>query len=187
MERLQHFCTRQSTVVGILNNRQDREQRAYQFADIATYDLKFDRLVTFGAYEKNVTARLKANGYPEDQIVNLGEQRNPSSDEIVDQIILAMPTRHVFLVGLVNIHTEQAENLLHFIEGISEKSQATVNPQRPVANVAVAQLGDLKDFLYGNESRPSSQTEDISVQPLKEENSDSAKDWEEKTVSVPPS
>ena len=138
MERLGRYCTPQTTTVGILNNRRDREQRANQFADVAVFDLQFDRLVTFGAYEKSITARLVANGYPTGQVINLGEQHDPSLDEIINQLIYAMPTPHVLLVGLVNIHTEQAEKLLEFLEGISASERAIPKPEPAVVGVAAA-------------------------------------------------
>jgi poly-gamma-glutamate synthase PgsB/CapB len=49
MEKLGPYRTEETIVVGILNNRSDRERRAIQFADVAVNDLDFDRLVTFGA------------------------------------------------------------------------------------------------------------------------------------------
>ena len=39
---------------------------------------------------------------------------------MISHLIYAMPTPHVLLIGLVNIHTEQAEKLLHFLEGLPE-------------------------------------------------------------------
>ncbi len=117
-ERLQPYRTPQTTTVGILNNRSDRERRATQFADIAVDDLDFDRLVTFGAYEKLVTERLIANGYPPAAIINLGETRNPSVEEIIDRMVHQAPTEHVLVVGFVNIHTHQAELMLEYFEGL---------------------------------------------------------------------
>lgn len=116
MERLEPWRTPGTTVVGILNNRADRARRAIQFADVAVHDLSFDRLATFGAFEETVTARLLANGYPKDRIVNLGERRDPSPDEIVTELIERAPTDHVMLVGFVNIHTHQAELLMELFE-----------------------------------------------------------------------
>ena len=118
MERLRPFQTHQTTMVGILNNRADRERRATQFADVAVNDLLFDYLVTFGAFERIVTDRLRGNGYPAHRILNLGEDHNPSVDEIIKTMVLDMPTEHVMLVGFVNIHTHQAEMMLEHFEGI---------------------------------------------------------------------
>ncbi len=117
MPKLEPWVTDDTTTVGILNNRSDRERRATQFADIAVRDLLFDRLVTFGAYEARVTDRLIQNGYPREQIINLGEDRNPSVDEIIARMIHDQPTGHVMVVGFVNIHTHQAELMLEYFEG----------------------------------------------------------------------
>ncbi len=119
-EKLEPYITADTTVVGILNNRSDRERRAIQFADVAVFDLAFDRLVTFGAYEPLVTDRLVENGYPLDAIINLGDNRNPSVDEIIEKMIGRQPTSHVLVIGFVNIHTHQAEMMLHHFENVAD-------------------------------------------------------------------
>lgn len=115
-EKLRDFVTPDTTIVGILNNRSDRELRALQFADVAVRDLTFDRLVTFGAFEDLVTDRLVENGYRLDHILNLGDNTAPSVDVIVKRMIGDMPTGHVLVVGFVNIHTHQAEVMLDYFE-----------------------------------------------------------------------
>ncbi len=120
MEKVAEYVTPETTLVGILNNRSDRELRAIQFADVAVNDLSFDRLVTFGAFEELVTDRLVDLGYPLDRIINLGSDRKPTLDEIIDKMVLAMPTHHVLVVGFVNIHTDQAELLMEFFEHEAE-------------------------------------------------------------------
>lgn len=116
LDRIKRLIHDHTVTVGILNNRLDRQQRALQFADIAARDLDFDVLVTFGAYERVVTDRLLANGYPAQRIVNLGDERNPTWDQIVKEMILDRGSDHVLLAGLVNIHTHQAEALMEFFE-----------------------------------------------------------------------
>ena len=116
MEKLEPYITDTTTTVGILNNRADRERRAIQFADVAVRDLSFQRLVTFGAYEGLVTDRLRENGYPAEHIINLGDEHHPSQDEIVERMITRQPTEHVLVVGFVNIHTHQAEQMLEYFE-----------------------------------------------------------------------
>ncbi len=114
--KLREFVTADTTIVGILNNRSDRELRAIQFADVAVRDLAFDRLVTFGAFEGLVTDRLVENGYRLDHILNLGDNTSPSVEAIVEKMIGNMPTEHVLVVGFVNIHTHQAEVMLEYFE-----------------------------------------------------------------------
>ena len=122
MERLRPYRTAATSTVGILNNRADRQRRAMQFADVAVNDLDFDRLVTFGAYEDLVTDRLLANGWPAPRLSNLGEQRNPSVEEIIQELVVNDPAEHVLIVGFVNIHTDQAEMMLHYFEHDAETS-----------------------------------------------------------------
>lgn len=116
MEKLVPFITPETTTVGILNNRADRERRAIQFAEVAVRDLTFDRLVTFGAFEGLVTDLLVENGYPLDRILNLGDTHSPPVEHIVQRMIGDMPTPHVLVVGFVNIHTHQAEMMLEYFE-----------------------------------------------------------------------
>ncbi len=120
MEKLVPYMTPDTTTVGILNNRADRERRAIQFADVAVRDLDFHRLVTFGAYEGLVTEQLKTNGYPAEHIINLGDERHPSQEEIIQRMIIDQPTSHVLVVGFVNIHTHQAEEMLEYFEHEAE-------------------------------------------------------------------
>ncbi len=116
MEKLEPFRGDDTTVVGILNNRSDRERRAIQFADVAVHDLEFDRLVTFGAYEGIVTDRLKHNGYDLDHVLNLGDEHDFDRGEIIGQMIHETSGDHILVVGFVNIHTRQAEEMLEFFE-----------------------------------------------------------------------
>jgi hypothetical protein len=116
MEKLVPYITDDTTTVGILNNRADRERRAIQFADVAAFDLSFQRLVTFGAYEGLVTDRLKSNGYPGEHILNLGDEHRPTQEQIIQRMIIDQPTAHVLVVGFVNIHTHQAEEMLEYFE-----------------------------------------------------------------------
>ncbi len=128
MTKLDPFTTDQTTVVGILNNRSDRERRALQFADVGVRDLQFDRLVTFGAYEGLVTDRLKQNGYNPDHILNLGDEHSYTQDQIIDRMVVQMPTTHVLVVGFVNIHTRQAEEMLEYFEHVAQPWSEELEP-----------------------------------------------------------
>jgi poly-gamma-glutamate synthase PgsB/CapB len=117
MDMLKPYCNEKTVKIGILNNRYDRERRAEQFGDVAVKDLKFDWLITFGAYEELVTHKLLANGYSRERIVNLGFAVNPTVEQIIDSIAGMVPDGHqAFLVGFVNIHTPQAEMMLEYFE-----------------------------------------------------------------------
>jgi poly-gamma-glutamate synthase PgsB/CapB len=106
-------------VIGILNNRQDRGRRAELFAEMVPRDLApfLDRVVTFGAYEAIVTRRMTALGYAPERITNLGETVDPGIDRILDTISGLADGMPLALVGLVNIHTPQAEQLLAYFDG----------------------------------------------------------------------
>jgi poly-gamma-glutamate synthase PgsB/CapB len=120
MEKLVPYMTPETTTVGILNNRSDRERRAIQFAEVAVKDLSFNFLVTFGAFEGLVTDLLVDNGYPLDRILNLGDTHSPSVEQIIAKMVGGMPTDHVLVVGFVNIHTHQAEMMLEYFEHEAE-------------------------------------------------------------------
>jgi poly-gamma-glutamate synthase PgsB/CapB len=122
-EKLRPYIGKNTTSVGILNNRTDRQRRAIQFADIAVNDLAFDRLVTFGAYEDLVSNIILKNGFPKQHLINLGEQRNPTIDTIIDEAVAKMPTDDVLLVGFVNIHTHQAEMMLEYFETEADRDK----------------------------------------------------------------
>jgi gamma-polyglutamate synthase len=139
MEKLVPFMTDETTTVGILNNRSDRERRATQFADVAVEDLDFMRLVTF---EGLVTERLITNGYPADQILNLGDDHSPPVETILQRMIGDMPTPHVLVVGFVNIHTHQAEMMLDYFENEAEPWSAEEAAIGASAEEAAEEPGD---------------------------------------------
>jgi poly-gamma-glutamate synthase PgsB/CapB len=132
MEMLEPYCDEQTIKIGILNNRYDRERRAEQFGDVAAKDLKFDWLITFGAYEDLVTRKLIGNGYPADRIVNLGFNVNPSIEQIIEAIANMIPDGHqAMLVGFVNIHTPQAERLMEYFEHFKKEEGANLSVRDP--------------------------------------------------------
>ncbi len=132
MDLLKPYCNDKTVKIGILNNRYDRERRAEQFGDVAAKDLKFDWLITFGAYEELVRRKLLANGFPRDRIVNLGFSVNPSVERIIDSIATMIPEGHqAMLVGFVNIHTPQAEMLMEYFEHLKEGHVGTTVEAQP--------------------------------------------------------
>ena len=121
MDMLESYCNDRTVKIGILNNRYDRERRAEQFGDVAVKDLKFDWLITFGAYEELVTRKLLENGFPHQQIMNLGFSVNPPVEQIIDSIAGMIPDGfQAMLVGFVNIHTPQAEIMMEYFEHLKE-------------------------------------------------------------------
>ncbi len=117
-----------ATVIGILNNRRDRGRRAELFATMVPTDLSsyLDHVITFGAYEEQVSKAMVELGYPAERVHLLGETVNPSLDRILDTIAGLVEGPQGVLIGMVNIHTEQAELLLeHFehMQGASHRSE----------------------------------------------------------------
>jgi len=114
VEALTPYYQAGATRIGILNNRYDRADRAMRFANIAANDLDFDYWITFGAYESQVTEHMLKSGVPSDRIINLGFSTNPTLEQIFDRIASLVQGSQGVLIGLVNIHTPQAELLLEY-------------------------------------------------------------------------
>ncbi len=120
LEMLTPYYRPDATRIGILNNREDRGRRALEFADIAVNDIEMDYLVTFGAYENLVTARLVKLGYPAERIINLGFSANPTLQQIIDKISSLIHGEQALLVGMVNIHTPQAELIMEYFHSLPD-------------------------------------------------------------------
>ena len=122
LEMLKPHYPEGATVIGILNNRRDRGRRAELFAHMVPTDLApyLDHVITFGSHEQQVTEQMVRLGFPRERITNLGESVNPSLDRILDAIAGLIPGEHAVLIGMVNIHTRQAELLLEHFEGSVE-------------------------------------------------------------------
>lgn len=121
------------TTIGILNNRSDRGRRAELFADMVATDLHpfLDQVITFGAYEAVVTERLARGGYERNRITNMGDSVAPDIGRILDVIGALIPGDLGALIGLVNIHTPQAELLLqHFDEVLGNGHDAGLGKSR---------------------------------------------------------
>ena len=116
MEELQATFPDDATVIAILNNRHDRGRRAEQFAEMAASDLArfVDHIVLFGAYEHSVAQAIVERGIPDDRVHRMGDASRPTLEEILDQIADLIPGELGVLVGMANIHTEQAEMLIEY-------------------------------------------------------------------------
>lgn len=114
VETLRPYYRPDATRIGILNNRYDRADRAMRFANIAAQDILLDYWLTFGAYEPQVTERMIELGFPPERIINMGDTVNPSLEQIFDKVASVIEGEQGLLIGLVNIHTPQAELLLEY-------------------------------------------------------------------------
>jgi poly-gamma-glutamate synthase PgsB/CapB len=149
LEQLQGTFDQVSSVIAILNNRQDRGRRAELFGTMVPNDLSvfLDKVVTMGAYEDTVTSMMTAGGFPRENILNLGDTVRPDLDQMLEAIAGLVDGDRAVLIGMVNIHTEQAEMLIHYFsecdgdEGIDELA-ASREPHRaplPVLRLHAAQ------------------------------------------------
>lgn len=135
IEALRAYHKPNATRIGILNNRFDRAVRATKFAEIAASDLKLDYYITFGAYEEQVTQQMVSLGYPRERIINLGVSKQPSIDHILDQIAALVEAQEALLVGMVNIHTPQAELLMEYFDHLA--------PQKKQPNELIADFSHI--------------------------------------------
>lgn len=126
-----------ATRIGVLNNRYDRAVRATKFAEIAAADINLDYYITFGAYEEQVTERMVELSYPRERIINFGFSKNPTLEEILDQVIQLVDGDQGLLIGMVNIHTPQAELLMEFFHHMKGETVET--------GELVADLGHVTD------------------------------------------
>nr|WP_277350824.1 poly-gamma-glutamate synthase PgsB [Rhodococcus sp. HNM0569] len=129
-----------ATVIGILNNRRDRGRRAELFAHMVPDDLSgyLDHVVTFGAYEDTVTKTMVERGYGRDRIHRMGDTVQPTLDQILDKVADLIDGPSGVLVGMINIHTEQAELLIdHFQELRGAEHRNEIDESRDPRRAAI--------------------------------------------------
>ncbi|MEZ5097622.1 MAG: hypothetical protein R2731_16920 [Nocardioides sp.] len=137
LQTLQAQWPDDATVLGILNNRRDRGRRAELFGHMAGSELQpfLDHVLLFGAYEDTVEKLIVDGGGDRSRVHRLGDTVQPSLDQILDTIASLIPGERGVLIGMVNIHTDQAEHLLeHFAhlagdEAVDELADS-VDPER---------------------------------------------------------
>jgi len=109
--------------VVILNNRHDRPTRVELFANLAD-DLDFNPVVTFGDYEQEVNEVFSNKS---GRVLNLGNSskfKSASAVDLLRQIVAKANSEKILLIGTVNIHTPQAETILHYFEGQTDLKTA---------------------------------------------------------------
>ncbi len=151
VESLKPFYKPGATRIGILNNRYDRADRAMRFANIAAKDLKMEYWLTFGAYETQVTERMLELGVRPEQIINMGFSKNPTLEQIFDQIADLIDGEQGVLIGLVNIHTPQAELLMEYFH---HRPDAPIHAKEDQAwNFYRPKIEDVKEIMIGHLAR----------------------------------
>jgi len=99
--------------VVILNNRHDRQIRVELFAELAV-QMAFDLVVSFGDFEAEVNNVLARHHHPVLNLGNSSPHRDATGELLLARILEATRSeRDLLLIGTVNIHTPQAERLLH--------------------------------------------------------------------------
>jgi poly-gamma-glutamate synthase PgsB/CapB len=132
--------------VVILNNRHDRPTRVELFAKLVQ-ELDYDVAITFGDFEAEVASVLSGPGKP--RVLHLGNAtsfRHAPANELLDQILQSVRDRNLLLVGTVNIHTEQAEALLHVFDDLPEIGQeqpVPTNRVMPIRTITPAEFEQL--------------------------------------------
>ncbi len=159
-------------VIGILNNRRDRGRRAELFAMMVPRDLAdhLDHVITFGAYEETVRRTIVEGGYPADRVHLLGETVQPSLQQILDTIAGLAVGGQAVLVGMVNIHTDQAELLIEHFEHLRggtggeeldesrDLARLALGPSR-LRSVGTGVVRPVTDGPRGRRRRPAAETD----------------------------
>jgi poly-gamma-glutamate synthase PgsB/CapB len=137
LESLQAQFPPGAPVIGILNNRPDRGRRAELFAQMVPTDLSsyLDHVVLFGAFEDQIGRTIVELGYPADRVHRLGDTVRPSLERILSTVTGLVDGLEFVLVGLVNIHTEQAELLIEHFEGLRGGSAGELEESRNQARL----------------------------------------------------
>lgn len=142
IESLKKHHTPEATRIGILNNRLDRAVRALKFAEIAAVDLKLDYYITFGAYEAQVADLMVELGYPRERIIHLGDSQNVDEAGILRHVADLIGGEQGVLIGLVNIHTHQAEIVMDYFDrtcGQQANDNALLAEREHISSIAQRQ------------------------------------------------
>lgn len=108
--------------VALLNNRHDRPSRVEMFSKLAQDNLRADAVVALGDYEDRVK---KSVTKPQTRVVTYGNTSKLASstgNELLQSIAALADKQRILLVGTVNIHTRQSEQIL---DRIAQLTQST--------------------------------------------------------------
>lgn len=108
VERVIDWIGQEPVVHVMLNNREDRPDRAEQFADFLVDGMSFESVLLAGGYQDEMAARLIEGGIEETRISQLGEPDEDAVDELVREMVDGAGNRPVALIGMANIHTDAA-------------------------------------------------------------------------------
>jgi poly-gamma-glutamate synthase PgsB/CapB len=125
--------------IALLNNRHDRPSRVEMFSKLAQSSLGADAIVALGDYEERVKRAIYE---PNTRVALLGNSSKfamSTGKELMKKIIGLSTQKQVLLVGTVNIHSRQSEQLLEYIAETtnthtSDDRLPVFEPRRMLAN-----------------------------------------------------
>jgi hypothetical protein len=122
-----------------------------RFANIAARDLvDIDYWITFGAYESQVTERMLRLGIQQERVINLGFSLNPTLEQIFDKVANLIRGEQGVLIGLVNIHTPQAELLMEYFHHRPDAPIHLHNDNGEAWNFYRPQIEKIKERMVGH-------------------------------------
>lgn len=104
----------------LLNNRHDRPSRVEMFSQLAVDSLHADTVIALGDYEERVEHAI--TNHPagsKTQVLRMGHTSrfaDSRGQALLDAILRLATTERVLIVGTVNIHTKQSEQLLAYFD-----------------------------------------------------------------------
>jgi poly-gamma-glutamate synthase PgsB/CapB len=120
--------------VALLNNRHDRPSRVEMFSELAQDSLQADAIVALGDYEERVkksveksAAKISKVSKPKVALFgNASRMAQSSGIELTNKIMSLADKPKVLMVGTVNIHTQQSENILKHIAKVTKTDGSKV-------------------------------------------------------------
>ncbi len=106
--------------VCLLNNREDRPERAAHFSKFVVDDFKFDHIAIIGDLQTQVANRINSYGYK--NVIKLAKYIKMDGKSLVSEILKNTSAPNVLILGMENIHTPQAERIMDYFAKLEEKN-----------------------------------------------------------------
>lgn len=106
----------------LLNSREDRPDRAIQFAEFLAEDMKFDAVILSGGYQEEIQDRLQEGGVSDEKVYRLKEADYDEFEILLKDLIGKTDKKSIALIGMANIHTEAADMIREKLGKSSAKS-----------------------------------------------------------------
>jgi len=112
----------------LLNNRHDRPSRVELFSKLAQDELQADAIVALGDYEDQVMRAVQPGTTKVALFGNASRYAKSSGQELIDAITNLADQKRILLIGTVNIHTRQSEQILSYIADITKTKTSAIVP-----------------------------------------------------------